>query len=235
MISSHHHYRVLRFWRTGKSGSASGIKLRVPHSDKPPRRFSNTPARAVPLSGWIRNEVLCSVSIICTGDSSRVDKFETLCDIKADISTAPYETKYGKSGKVYHERRYSVILLVGFTELKAQIGWIDSGTVSSPRIPSRLPFRLIFVMHGSRERRKGQQRRFQSPSFPKAEFTFQKRRHSRIQQPLGLDRLKGLSELFRLSNWFCLTSIITMFIHVTIVIMQRHGWTIEREPIWSLP
>jgi len=28
-----------------------------------------------------------------------------------------------------YERKYNVILLVGLTELKAQIGWIDSETV----------------------------------------------------------------------------------------------------------
>ena len=72
--------------------------------------------------------------------------FETLCEIQADVSTAPYETKHGKAGAVYYMREFSVILLFGLTELKAQIGWIDSVTVSSPRVPSCSPPSLISVM-----------------------------------------------------------------------------------------
>jgi len=56
------------------------------------------------------------------------DKFETLCNVVADISTAPYMVMPGKTGKVCYSRTYEVVLLVGLTELKAQICWIDSAT-----------------------------------------------------------------------------------------------------------
>ena len=65
-----------------------------------------------------------------------------------------------------------MILLVGLTELKAQIGWIDSITVSSRRILSWLSPFLISVMCGSRGKRRGSKYRFLNPSFPKLNFAF---------------------------------------------------------------
>ena len=60
---------------------------------------------------------------------SQKDKFETLCHVKADISSAPYTSTLVETGKMGYTRKYTVILLVGLTELKAQVGWIDSETV----------------------------------------------------------------------------------------------------------
>jgi len=60
---------------------------------------------------------------------SRKDKFETLCRIKADLSTAPHTSKLNATGKTGYERCYDIIMLVGLTELKAQVSWIDSVTV----------------------------------------------------------------------------------------------------------
>ena len=57
------------------------------------------------------------------------DRFETLCHVAADVSAAPYTLKVGKSGKMCFHREYDVVLLVGLTELKAQIRWTDSTTV----------------------------------------------------------------------------------------------------------
>ena len=57
------------------------------------------------------------------------DKFETLCHVKADVSSAPYTSKLTETGQLGYKRKYDVILLVGLTELKAQIGWIDPETV----------------------------------------------------------------------------------------------------------
>ena len=71
--------------------------------------------------------------------SSQADKFEKLCSVRADISTAPYQTKPGYKCAMSYTRSYEVILLVGLTELKAQIGWIDSATVSSREISSCSP------------------------------------------------------------------------------------------------
>jgi len=56
------------------------------------------------------------------------DKFKTLCRIKADISSAPYRSKLVGIGGTAYDRDYEIILLVGLTELKAQVSWIDSKT-----------------------------------------------------------------------------------------------------------
>ena len=63
------------------------------------------------------------------GTYNPTDRFETLCHVVADISAAPYTSKPGRSGKICYSRKYDVVLLVGLTELKAQIRWIDSRTV----------------------------------------------------------------------------------------------------------
>ena len=63
------------------------------------------------------------------GTHNRTDKFETLCDVVADISAAPYTHALGRSGNMCYSREYQVVLLVGFTELKAEIRWSDSETV----------------------------------------------------------------------------------------------------------
>ena len=62
----------------------------------------------------------------------RIDKFETLCYVKADISSAPHTTNYSTGG---YRRDYEIVLLVGLTELKAQVCWIDSRTVRARSVP----------------------------------------------------------------------------------------------------
>ena len=42
-------------------------------------------------------------------------------------------------GNVYYTREFDLILLAGLTELKAQISWTDSVTVSSQGILPRPP------------------------------------------------------------------------------------------------
>jgi len=65
-----------------------------------------------------------------------------LCTVQANLSTAPYIYTPGKKKrKGCYTRDFDVILLVGLTELKAQIGWVDSATVSSKEFYlARLPF-----------------------------------------------------------------------------------------------
>jgi len=70
------------------------------------------------------------------------DKFETLCHVEADVSSAPYTSKLMETGKISYKREYDVILLVGLTELKAQIGWIDPETVRA-HLVLRVSIRLI--------------------------------------------------------------------------------------------
>jgi len=60
---------------------------------------------------------------------SEKDKFETLCYVNADISSAPLITNHTAPGRTGYKRRHDVVLLVGLAELKAQVSWIDSGTV----------------------------------------------------------------------------------------------------------
>jgi len=60
---------------------------------------------------------------------SQKDKFETLCRVEADVSSAPLTSKLVGTGKMGYKRHYEIILLVGLTELKAQVGWVDSETV----------------------------------------------------------------------------------------------------------
>jgi hypothetical protein len=67
------------------------------------------------------------------------DRFETLCHVAADVSAAPSKLKFGESGKVCYYREYDVVLLVGLTELKAQIRWTDATTVRIHNL-GHLPF-----------------------------------------------------------------------------------------------
>ena len=57
------------------------------------------------------------------------DRFETLCHVEVDISNLPYTSHSLKKGKMGYRRNYEIILLVGLTELKAQVSWIDKKTV----------------------------------------------------------------------------------------------------------
>lgn len=65
---------------------------------------------------------------------SPIDKFKALCNVNANISKAPYTTNPVTKGK---RREYDIILLVGLTELKAQVCWFDPRTVRvrvAPRV-----------------------------------------------------------------------------------------------------
>jgi len=54
--------------------------------------------------------------------------FQTLCHVIADISAAHYTCKVGSGGLMCYYREFDVVLLVGLTELKAQIRWYDPKT-----------------------------------------------------------------------------------------------------------
>ena len=68
--------------------------------------------------------------VFLLGTYNPKDRFETLCHVVADISAAPCTSKIGRSGKMCYTRLLDVVLLVGLTELKAQIRWTDARTVS---------------------------------------------------------------------------------------------------------
>jgi len=63
---------------------------------------------------------------------SQKDKFETLCFVEGDLSSAPYTSNLARTG---YKREYDIVLLVGLTELKAQVSWIDARTVRAHVVP----------------------------------------------------------------------------------------------------
>jgi len=56
------------------------------------------------------------------------DRFETLCHVVADIPVSSYTLKPGIFGEMCSIHKFDVVLVVGLTELKAQIRWFDSET-----------------------------------------------------------------------------------------------------------
>jgi len=76
----------------------------------------------------------CFPGYLVKSAQSGKDKFQTLCHVRADISDAPHTSKLVETGKMGFKRRYDIILLVGLTELKAQVAWIDSKTVCGYRV-----------------------------------------------------------------------------------------------------
>ena len=127
------------------------------------------------------------------GDSSQADKFETLCIIQADLTTTPYVKKLGEKGKMWYTRNFDVVLLVGLTELKAQIAWIDPVTVSTWGIFS-LPFLILIAWV------QGEEKRFEMPfleSFvPKAKPNLQDWRCDRLRGPLRGSQVMTPSDIF---------------------------------------
>ena len=81
---------------------------------------------------WIdfqRGTVFDSVMICTFGAHDPKDKFEILCYVTANISGAPYQLGRGRFGRVCYVHAFDVVLLVGLTELKAEIRWFDAATV----------------------------------------------------------------------------------------------------------
>ena len=97
----------------------------------------------------------CFPGYFVKSTQSGKDKFEPMCHVKADISDAPYTSKLVETGKMGFMRRYDVILLVGLTELKAQVGWIDSKTVRGYLVRSaRTPSHPIYICGNLGDREK---------------------------------------------------------------------------------
>ncbi|KAF7970807.1 hypothetical protein HWV62_22812 [Athelia sp. TMB] len=55
--------------------------------------------------------------------------FATLCTIKGDTSMMSRALKARKSpeGVLFYQLDFSVVLLFGLTELKAQLAWVENG------------------------------------------------------------------------------------------------------------
>ena len=75
------------------------------------------------------NQVVLYPLIPCEKRSDRKGMFQSLCKVEADITGAPYTSAFATTGRMGYKRSYEVILLVGLTELKAQLSWTDSETV----------------------------------------------------------------------------------------------------------
>ena len=126
-----------------------------PSQHTTPRFVKYTGTLAAPE--WEDDEpgrVFCFPWYLVKGAQSQTDKFETLCHVDADISNASCTSKVTESGKESYERRFDIILLVGLTQLKTQVSWIDSETVRAHPV-LYAPIYLIRFGYGSRERRKG--------------------------------------------------------------------------------
>ena len=91
--------------------------------------------------------------------------------IQADLTTAAYVKKLGEKGKMSYTRFFDLVFLVGLTELKAQIAWNDSTTVSTRGIFSLRFLIFVIVCVQGEEKRLGMP--FPESLVPKAEPTFQ--------------------------------------------------------------
>jgi len=136
-----HRYHITSEGSPPQRGSARIIKYTGALSS--PEWRDIEPGRVVQLP-WVPREKR----------SEPKDKFEKLCRVDADISSAPYTPKLMETGKTAYKREYDIILLVGLTELKAQVGWIDSETVRA-HLVLHVPVYLIRFPHvnlGGREK-----------------------------------------------------------------------------------
>ena len=71
--------------------------------------------------------VFGSMTICELGTHSPKGEFEVLCHVAASLSGAPCElSERGRFGKMCYIRTFDVMLLVGLTELKAEIRWFDT-------------------------------------------------------------------------------------------------------------
>ena len=68
--------------------------------------------------------------------------FFPLCDIHVDLSKAVKDlVPKVASGRVYYELDYDVIVLFGFTELRAQLGW-------NTKVRCEAPHTIYFALTG---------------------------------------------------------------------------------------
>ena len=145
------HYATTGHQGSGGPGTPTSVQLcncGRPTATGPPISSQVHWYGSCPRVGGYRTRYCVQYQRHCGRHSDQADKCETLCSIQVDISTAPYATRRGYKGVVYHIRDYEVILLVGLTELKARVGWIDSTTVSPRGVLSRSPPLLISVTCG---------------------------------------------------------------------------------------
>jgi len=95
---------------------------------------------------WSVVYLQCARALTCYLHLLQTDQYSRLCTIKADISHLPKTPKKNPSGGTYYRIDYSVILLFGLTELKAQLCWNENVRYS---LILCLPL-LKFVSLGSR-------------------------------------------------------------------------------------
>lgn len=145
--------RGRRLQRTERFGTDSARYPRAPHSNGVVRQSSNIRGFRVTPSGGTWKKVKHYFQPAIQHSQSQTEKYEKLCFVEADISAAPYKSK-DAGGKTSYRREYDVLLLLGLTELKAQVSWIDSETVSThPVKPCALS--LTYLSRTSRRKKEG--------------------------------------------------------------------------------
>ena len=55
-----------------------------------------------------------------------IDNFVQLCTVEADLLNAVSGPLKGFQGKMYYQANYEIVLLLGSTELKAQVAWKEN-------------------------------------------------------------------------------------------------------------
>lgn len=92
------------------------------------------------LDGRIQNLVSVSVMLAPLGCSCAMgsDMFSTLCTIKGDTAamTRALKTRHSPDGTPFYQLDFSVVLLFGLTELKAQLCWVEDVRIFLSFTPS---------------------------------------------------------------------------------------------------
>ena len=65
---------------------------------------------------------------------SYLELYIPLCTIAADTSRVLKKPKRGQSREVYYAQEFDVVLICGYTQLKAQIRWYEDVSLISPHV-----------------------------------------------------------------------------------------------------
>ncbi|KAF9783214.1 hypothetical protein BJ322DRAFT_1110093 [Thelephora terrestris] len=68
------------------------------------------------------------------------DKFETLCQVVADISAVPPSSILGSSGAMRYHYEFDMVLFMGLPEMRAQIRWVDYSTGEEKSVEAEIVY-----------------------------------------------------------------------------------------------
>jgi hypothetical protein len=66
--------------------------------------------------------------------------YSTLCIVSADTSQVLKTMRRGPSGAKYYVQEFSIVVLLGLTELKAQISWVENVCLPLICVQTRLTY-----------------------------------------------------------------------------------------------